>query len=188
MNDPILVVDLEATCSDDGAISAEEMETIEIGACWVAPDGRVLDRFQSFVCPVLNPRLTKFCSDLTGISQGIVDSAPRFPEAADLLSEFVQQYATSTSSWTSWGAYDNKQIARDSVRHGITAPITLPHLNAKKLFAKAQRIGKEIGMAKACELTRLGILGTHHRALDDAVNVARLLPWVFAQQLLAQRD
>jgi inhibitor of KinA sporulation pathway (predicted exonuclease) len=86
------------------------------------------------------------------------------------------------------GAYDNKQIARDSVRHGITAPITLPHLNAKKLFAKAQRIGKEIGMAKACELTRLGILGTHHRALDDAVNVARLLPWVFAQQLLAQRD
>ncbi len=29
----ILVVDLEATCSEDGSISVEEMEIIEIGAC-----------------------------------------------------------------------------------------------------------------------------------------------------------
>jgi hypothetical protein len=41
----ILVVDLEATCADDDP--AFDMETIEIGACWIGADGSVLDRFQS---------------------------------------------------------------------------------------------------------------------------------------------
>jgi inhibitor of KinA sporulation pathway (predicted exonuclease) len=38
----ILVVDLEATCSDDGTIPPEAMETIEIGACWVNADGSAI--------------------------------------------------------------------------------------------------------------------------------------------------
>jgi len=188
VNELILVVDLEATCADDGSIPAEDMETIEIGACWIAGDGSVIDRFQSFVCPVFNPQLTEFCTGLTGITQEQVNNAPRFPEAAALLRNFVQQYQTPNVNWTSWGAYDNKQITRDSLRHAVTTPIPLPHLNAKKLFAKAQRIGKEVGMAKACELTRLGIQGTHHRALDDALNVARLLPWVFGEKRMAQHQ
>jgi inhibitor of KinA sporulation pathway (predicted exonuclease) len=182
----ILVIDLEATCSDDGTIPAEQMETIEIGACWIDQDGAVLDRFQSFVRPIMNPQLTEFCVRLLGIEQEIVDKAPTFEAAAWLLHQFVERYKTEESFWTSWGAYDNKQISRDSARHGITEPIGLQHQNAKRMFAKAQRIGKEVGMAKACELTRLGLEGTHHRALDDALNVARLLPWVLGQRYLKQ--
>jgi len=43
-----LVVDLEATCSDDGSILPEDMEIIEIGACWATESGVVLQRFQHF--------------------------------------------------------------------------------------------------------------------------------------------
>lgn len=60
----ILVVDLEATCAED--MAGWDMETIEIGCCWIGIDGAVLDRFQTFVRPVMNPRLTEFCSALTG--------------------------------------------------------------------------------------------------------------------------
>lgn len=35
----ILVIDLEATCSDDGGFTSDEMEIIEIGACWTTVDG-----------------------------------------------------------------------------------------------------------------------------------------------------
>lgn len=63
----ILVVDLEATCSDDGTIPPENMDTIEIGACRVGADGSVLDRFQSLVRRVVNLRLTEFSSNFTGI-------------------------------------------------------------------------------------------------------------------------
>ena len=63
-------------------------------------------------------------------------------------------------------------------------PLTMPHQNAKRLFAKAQRIGKEVGMAKACALVGLELEGQHHRGLDDAVNIAKLMPWVFGQASL----
>lgn len=172
----ILVVDLEATCDDNAPTF--DMEIIEIGAVWVAPDGAVLDRFQAFARPLINPRLTPFCSTLTGIHQADVDSAPKFPAVAEALRAFVARHRQPGATWMSWGAWDRKQLDRDSMRHGIIPPIDLPHINAKRQFAKARHIGKEVGMAKACDLVGLQLEGAHHRALDDALNVARLLPWV----------
>ncbi|MCO4856464.1 hypothetical protein MKD49_08210 [Herbaspirillum sp. WGmk3] len=63
-------------------------------------------------------------------------------------------------------------------------PLAMPHQNAKRLFAKAQRIGKEVGMTKAYALAGLELEGQHRRGLDDAVNIAKLLPWVFGQASL----
>jgi inhibitor of KinA sporulation pathway (predicted exonuclease) len=183
----ILIVDLEATCSENGEIPSEQMETIEMGACWIDLDtGSVLDRFQSFVRPVLNPTLTIFCVGLTGIQQDMVNQASEYPEAARLLRGFVEKHYFPDSTWASWGNYDCKQLERDSLRHGVDAPIVLPHQNAKRLFAKAQRIGKEVGMAKACQLAGLILEGAHHRALDDAINVARLLPWALGTRSIRQ--
>ncbi|MGD7191376.1 exonuclease domain-containing protein [Ralstonia pseudosolanacearum] len=175
----ILVVDLEATC-DENAPSFD-METIEVGSVWVAADGSVLDRFQAFVRPVVNPTLTQFCLTLTGIHQADVDNAPTFPAVAEALRAFVARHQQPGAMWASWGAWDSRQLEKDSARHSITPPIALPHVNAKRLFAKTRKIGKEVGMAKACELVGLPLVGTHHRALDDALNVARLLPWCWGR-------
>lgn len=172
----ILVIDLEATC-DENAPSFD-METIEVGGVWAAGDGSVLDCFQAFVRPVVNPGLTPFCLALTGIRQADVDNAPTFPAVAEALRVFVARHQEPGARWVSWGAWDNLQVLRDCERHGIAPPIDLPHVNAKRLFAKARHIGKQVGMAKACELVGLRLEGMHHRALDDALNVARLLPWV----------
>ncbi|MCS6514638.1 3'-5' exonuclease [Burkholderia thailandensis] len=179
---PILVVDLEATCNEN--VPSFDMVTIEIGAAWIAADGAVLNRFQSFVRPIVNPTLTLFCSELTGITQADVDAAPPFPVAANELRAFVAKHQQAGSVFLSWGAWDRRQLERDSTRHGITMPIALPHENAKRRFAKQRRI-KEVGMAKACELVGLTLVGTHHRALDDALNVAQLLPWVLGNSIPA---
>lgn len=183
----ILVIDLEATCDDDGGIATDEMEIIEIGACWATATGEVHDQFQSFVRPLLRPTLTPFCASLTGISQIDVDTARPFAEVAFDLNKFACLYASSERYWTSWGAYDRKQIERDCLRHSIPSPIPMPHFNAKRRFAKAQRIGKEVGMAKALELAGIPLLGAHHRALDDARNIARLLPWILGERTLKLR-
>jgi inhibitor of KinA sporulation pathway (predicted exonuclease) len=172
-----LVIDLEATCSDDGAISPTEMEIIEIGACWATADGEVLERFQSFVKPANRSTLTPFCVELTGIQQQQVDSAPGFLSASQALADFARRRRTPTSIWGSWGAYDRKQFERECARHGTSDPLGMEHLNLKRLFAKAQRIGKEVGMLKALQLAGLQLEGPHHRALSDAANIARLLPW-----------
>lgn len=176
----LLVIDVEATCDENDP--SFDMEIIEVGAVWVAADGTVVDRFQAFVRPVINPRLTPFCSTLTGIRQEDVDSALLFPVVAEALRTFVTSHQEPDAKWASWGAWDSRQLEKDSARHGITPPVALPHVNAKRLFAKARRIGKEVGMAKACELVGQPLEGSHHRALDDALNVVALLPWVFGKK------
>ena len=43
-------------------------------------------------------------------------------------------------------------------------------------FAKRRKI-KQVGMATALQIVGLELEGEHHRALADARNIARLLPW-----------
>jgi inhibitor of KinA sporulation pathway (predicted exonuclease) len=180
----ILVVDLEATCANDASLAPEAMEIIEIGAVWAKPDGTVLNHFQAFVRPLQRPTLTPFCVGLTGIQQSEVDAAPLFPVAANALRAFAAKRREPGVIWVSWGDYDHKQIDRDCARHRIECPLQLPHENLKRLFAKSQRIGKEVTLATACELTKGKLEGRYHRALDDAINTAHLLPWALGSQSL----
>jgi inhibitor of KinA sporulation pathway (predicted exonuclease) len=178
MNDrPVLVIDLEATCSDDGSISPQEMEIIELGAVWVTPAGKVLDTLQRFVKPKLRPALTRFCTELTHISQSDVESAPSWPTVASELQAFAQLH-TNGQCWGSWGAYDRRQIERECVRHTLAYPLPdLRHENLKALFAKDREM-KQVGMHMALKLANLEPLGEHHRALSDAINISRLLPFI----------
>ena len=187
MEKRFLVVDLEATCSDDGSIPPEEMEIIEIGACWATEGGVVLERFQHLVRPLARPILTPFCKQLIGITQEEVDHAPLFPVAAQALQAFINDMVSPDTVWMSWGNYDHKQLTRDAQRHGIAMPLTMPHQNAKRLFAKAQRIGKEVGMVRACALSGISREGKQHRGLDDAINIARLMPWVLGHATLSDQ-
>lgn len=76
-----LVIDLEATCADDGSIPDNEREIIEIGAVLVETAGlTTVEEYQSFVRPVQHPVLSPFCTELTTITQAEVDAAPLFPE------------------------------------------------------------------------------------------------------------
>jgi len=91
-------------CAGDKNAPAFDMEIIEVGAVWIAPDGTILDRFQSFARPMVNPMLTPFCSALTGICQADLDAAPEFPAVAEALRAFVARHQQAGSIWASWGA------------------------------------------------------------------------------------
>ncbi len=176
---PLLVVDLEATCSDDGAIPREETEIIEIGA--VVADGStfaVIDEFDAYVRPVRHPVLTKFCTSLTGITQARVDGGRPFPE---VLAEFVRWFGRHGDvRFCSWGDYDRGQIGRDCAAHNLPNPMPDDHLNLKRLFQTIHRMRRPIGMAEALKKCGLTLEGRHHNGLDDARNIARMLPTLMA--------
>lgn len=175
----ILVVDLEATCDENSPDF--DMEIIEIGAAWATPAGEILDTFQRFVRPMERPQLTSFCMALTHIEQAHIDAALGWAAVATELARFAQSQAGTC--WGSWGAYDRRQIERESSRHDIAAPFAgLSHQNLKASFAKVRRI-KQVGMTTALQIAGLPLLGEHHRALDDCINVARLLPWILGRDL-----
>src|SRR5579864_407164 len=74
----------------------------------------------------------------------------------------------------SWGAYDLNQFRQDCSRHHLELPRGFErHINLKKEFARLHGI-KPCGMARAMEIAKIPLEGTHHRAWDDARNIAKL--------------
>jgi inhibitor of KinA sporulation pathway (predicted exonuclease) len=167
------VVDVEATCWDSQPALARESETIEIGAVLLDPEtGATMAELQTFVRPVRHPTLSPFCTQLTSITQARVDAAPLFPDAlARVHLEILDRHQVL---FASWGDYDRRQLERDCTLHRVKYPFGKRHLNVKQLFADRWHC-RPCGMFQALEMARLGLEGTHHRALDDARTITRLL-------------
>lgn len=173
--DYFLVVDLEATCCDQKSIPSAQREIIEIGAVLLDRNFTPQSTFQTFVRPVRHPQLTPFCSALTTIEQSMVDVAPGY---ADAIAQFVTWLAPY-SNWVfcAWGDFDRRQIRQDCKYHQVPNPIEVTCLNLKTMFARAQGLPGTYGMVQALDLAKLPLLGVHHRGIDDAQNIARLLPY-----------
>ncbi len=117
-----LIIDLEATTSDDGSLPPEQLETIEIGG--VLADAKTLDpvgEFQTFIRPVRHPILLPFCTKLTSITQAMVGDAPLFPEAfAALRARLIDHRHPSGARGGGTTASSSKQrlrAARDREPH-----------------------------------------------------------------------
>jgi inhibitor of KinA sporulation pathway (predicted exonuclease) len=171
--DHYVVIDLEATCCDDGSIRRKDSEIIEIGA--VRVDSRTFEtvgEFQTFVRPVVHPRLTRFCTELTTITQAQVDGAPRFAEAIEGLSPW---FAHGRALFCSWGDYDKNQFEIDARRSKVKLPFGGAHLNVKRAFSARRNDPTLYGNRQALALVGLSADGVHHRGIDDARNIAKLL-------------
>ena len=71
--DYFVVLDFEATCEEGGKLRPQEI--IEFPTLLVdVTSGNVESIFQHYVRPEINPILTEYCTDLTGIEQSQVDN------------------------------------------------------------------------------------------------------------------
>lgn len=175
-----LVIDLEATCDDAGVIPRDETEIIEIGA--VLCDAESLSpvqEWQSFVKPRRHPKLTPFCTELTSITQPEVDGAPSFPDAIKALAVFVKG---RDLLFCSWGDYDKNQLDHDARKHGVALPLGRAHLNLKQAFREKSGDNRKLGVGQALARVGLRFDGTAHRGIDDARNIARLLPYSLGRE------
>lgn len=170
-----LIVDFEATCTDKNEFPRHEMEIIEIGAVLFDDNGGV-SHYQNWVKPVKNPNLTSFCQELTGITQDDVDWASGFEVVMEHFLSWVRKNTQGEEYvFYSWGAFDKNIMGRQCVEYGIDATDVLnQHVNAKELFAEKFNC-KPMGVTSALKLKRLKFEGQHHRALDDAINITKLV-------------
>jgi inhibitor of KinA sporulation pathway (predicted exonuclease) len=180
----LLVVDLEATCWAEGG-PREDMETIEFGAVLVRmSDLRPIDERSWFIRPRLHPQLSDYCTNLISITQDQVDSGLPFEEVCKLVEEWLEPHRECLG-WGSWGNFDKHQLQKDGRRLGIPSPLEpYHHTNLKVAFTDRHQLGKpRPGMWRALELCGLSIEGVHHRGIDDACNIARMLPWILDPEL-----
>ncbi len=172
MLNTILIIDVEATCWNGNPPPGEQAEIIEIGYAMLdVPKGHV-QRSSTVLVKPERSKVSAFCTELTTLTQTQVDQGVAFADACRLLeTELDAQSAT----WASYGAYDRKQFMRQCQSFDVPYPLSDTHLNVKNLFALVYALPREIGMAKALELMHHERHGTHHRALDDAQNIAHIL-------------
>lgn len=174
-NELLVVIDLEATCWEEKFVP-DQNEIIEIGLVVCDANGKIVDKFQSFVKPRINPILSPFCKKLTSIKQEWIDSASSLPVVSGILERWFRHVFSGDIRgvpWSSWGDFDRKCLQKDCERNGIEYFMG-PHSSAKTMYAQVRGC-KKMGVDEAAKREGLPFLGTHHRGIDDAINIASII-------------
>ena len=179
----LIITDLEMTCIKQRGTNFRS-ETIEIGCAAVdATTLEIVDTFSMLVNPVINHTLSPFCTSLTHISQQDVDSAEKYEVVANALSRWLSNF--HNAAFVAWGAGDHKQLNIDAKHHNIKSPIYgMPTINLKQLFKNLGFVKRDFGLKKALNIVGVE-QGDAHRALPDAINTAKLLPFMRQNALTA---
>lgn len=148
-------------------------EIIEIGAYLLNPYGEVIGEYNRFVRPTFNAHLSSFCQELTSIRQEDVDRASTFPV---VIEEFQEWAGIGEEDYLlcSWGKFDKVMFINDCNLHQLESDWVEPHINIKKQYQDIKRLRRPIGLKNAVEKEGFEFSGTHHRGIDDALNLAKV--------------
>lgn len=187
------VIDFEATCQP-GPDVIPNQEIIEFPCVFVDSETLAVDfEFATYVRPVHNPRLTAFCTELTGIEQRQVDAAPLFADAFRQLIEFCVErnldiYQSGVDPLVplvcvTCGHWDLRTMLpkQCALAHERAPACFRSWINVKNVAdaVREPRLRSTRSMPDSLGLT---LEGRHHSGIDDARNIARILVALVAQR------
>merc|ERR1739838_480809 len=180
--DNYVVIDYEATCEGDKPIDYRH-EIIEFPAVIVNSKSRkIVSEFHSYVRPVINPKLSDFCTSLTGITQDNVNFAPEFSE---VLSKFElwllennltfedsrsQSFAVVTDGPWDMGRFLVKQTNQSNM---LFPKWALRWINIRKTYSNFYKT-KRLNLSDMLDNLDMKFEGRPHCGKDDARNIARI--------------
>ncbi len=173
----IIIIDLEATCWNGKIPAGQKSEIIEIGMALLNTVTGEVEENKGLLIKPRRSRVSPFCTELTTLTQEQLDrEGMSFSQACDWLFERYHSY-----TWASYGAYDIKMMQTQCIETGIRYPFSDGHINVKQLFTETRGLKKKVGMAGALGMLGLSLEGTHHRGVDDARNIAKILYWCLTE-------
>ncbi|XP_033126247.1 3'-5' exoribonuclease 1-like [Anneissia japonica] len=176
--DYLLVIDFEATCEEPTPIDFIP-EIIEFPIVLVNTSTlEVEGEFQSFCRPIVNPKLSNFCTELTSITQSMVDQADEFPEVWKRACHWMESKGL--------GTYHTFAVACDgpwdmnlflNVQCHLSQ-IPFPKycrrwVNVCKAMSNFYRLPR-MNLKKMLNAHQLMFEGRPHRGISDAKNIARI--------------
>lgn len=173
--DKIIIIDLEATCWQSTVPQGQENEIIEIGLAVLDSETGQITQNQGVLIKPQRSSVSPFCTELTTITQDLLDkNGVSFEEAIEKL---VDEYSPDLYTWASYGQYDLNMLRKQCKSFAVPYPMGEEHINVKTYFAEKFGIQKPTGMNGALQLLDIPLEGTHHRGIDDAKNIAKILHW-----------
>jgi ERI1 exoribonuclease 3 len=178
MLEKILVVDFEATCDDKKKL--EPQEIIEFPCVIINIETQQVEKiFHHYIKPRFHPKLTNFCTELTGITQNIVDQAETFDCVYLKFLNWLEENdlnpfdPNSNFIFLSCGDWDFRTCIRDNAKnHNVKLPQCFNKwINIKQAYTDLT--GTKIGsMPDLLQKCRLELIGHHHSGIDDTRNIA----------------
>ena len=169
-----IVYDLEATCWEGDAATNKRQEVIEIGAVKVNDFGEVVGHFSHFIKPVAHPTLSVFCRNLTSITQKDVERAEEFEAVIEKFQDFIGYFDDEEYLLCSWGFFDRKALERDCDFHKVEKDWLEQHISLKHQYQELRNLSRPAGLKSTVEKEGFDWVGTHHRGIDDAINLTQI--------------
>jgi inhibitor of KinA sporulation pathway (predicted exonuclease) len=185
------VVDIEATCWPNEKASipgihdrhrqgTEPSEIIEIGICQLNPTSGVIRKKKGIIVKPEFSAISAFCTQLTSISPELIEAQGITYQES--ITRLLEQYNSKNQAWASWGDYDRHMFKAMARLHHTRYPWCRTHINVKTYFALHMGLSREVPMAKALDIINEPLEGTHHRGVDDAYNIAKILRYMINQE------
>ncbi|KAJ6232919.1 3'-5' exonuclease eri1-related [Anaeramoeba flamelloides] len=180
----VLVLDFEATC---GYLKHQTSEIIEFPVVVLnLKTLKIESEFHYYVKPVLNPRLSKRCTKLTGINQGMVNQGKTFCEVLLMFEKWllklglINKQGEKTKLWeiltcsdTDLQAFLEQQL---KLYRSERPPYLKTWVDIQPICAQFVSMEtKTPSLSNMLEFLNLEIEGRLHSGIDDSRNTARIV-------------
>ncbi len=177
------VLDFESTCLENKQIIPQEIIEFPV----VVINAKTLEtvaEFHHYVRPVKCPKLSEFCTKLTGIEQKTVDSAKPF---TDVWKQFIRfminthlidetEQPVSNFTFVTCGDWDIEYMLINQTNlSGIKIPKFMRQwINIKVPFRQVSYTHSS-SFRSMMDFLKLPLIGRHHSGIDDTRNTAEIL-------------
>ncbi|XP_065367814.1 3'-5' exonuclease Snipper-like isoform X1 [Calliphora vicina] len=188
----VIAVDFEATCWENKAPPKwRESEIIEFPAVLVnLKTGKIEAEFHKYIMPIESPKLSAFCTELTGITQKTVDNGIPLQTALMMFQEWLRKELRARHlmlpkvskdnkigncafvTWTDWdfGLCLDKECSRKRIKK---PPYFNQWIDMRVIYREWYKY-KPLNFLDALTYVGLQFEGKQHSGIDDAKNLAAL--------------
>ncbi|XP_017123703.1 ERI1 exoribonuclease 2-like isoform X1 [Drosophila elegans] len=189
----VIAVDFEATCWEKQAPPQwREAEIIEFPAVLVnLKTGKIEAEFHQYILPIESPRLSSYCTELTGIQQKTVDSGVPLQTALMMFHEWLRKELRARNltlpkmsksnilgncafvTWTDWdfGICLAKECTRKRMRK---AAYFNQWIDVRAIYRSWYKY-RPCNFSDALSHVGLAFEGRAHSGIDDAKNLGALM-------------
>lgn len=149
-------------------------EIIQIGAVKLNEQFHIIDKFDSFIKPVIYPRIHPYVEKITNLSYEQLKYGVSFSKA---YADFVKFIGKDNTILCTWGNDDIKSLFKNILFYDLdTTQICNSFINVQKfasMYLKYEE-GKSIGLKNAVIELNLEMESPFHNALNDAIYTAKI--------------
>lgn len=189
-NQYICVLDFEANCNENGDKWINEIiEFPSILYLWdqIHNTFTKVNEIQLYVKPTFNPKITQFCTNLTGITQQTIDEKGipfknAFQQHYDWLKKYVPPalllHSTSMVTCGNWDLMT--MLTKECKKHKILfyPSVYKKFINIKMIYKDTMKTPKQYGLANMLKFSSMKMEGRHHSGISDCHNTGRLFEYL----------